>query len=178
MGPSRPFTASGSPPPHLPPPPGTYRPGESSSCSTPFRDCYKEIPKRSTEALCRLFGIDLPSQSFGGPEQVSPPIPDSLEHHPAEPRKRKRTSTPEYAEGSDHETTSEEEEDEAMLDPNPSPSVRFGRKNSAYDVWAFVRPAQTREDIPDNQWPKDYDILLTSRPHTPFIGCKLCTQFG
>ena len=52
------------------------------------------------------------------------------------------------------------------------------RKNTAYDVWAFVRAVETEENMPAEQWPDDYNEYLTKRPDTLLIGCKLCTEFG
>lgn len=60
-----------------------------------------------------------------------------------------------------------------------APVVKFaGRKGTAFEIWLFARGVDTKEDVVPEQWPNDYDRYLTKRPDTPFVGCKLCTQFG
>lgn len=61
----------------------------------------------------------------------------------------------------------------------PSSTVKLTeRRNATYDVWAFVRSVETKDDTPIEWWPDDYDEHLTRRLDTPFIGCKFCTRFG
>lgn len=65
-----------------------------------------------------------------------------------------------------------------VINPGFAAVKLAGRKNTAYDIWVFVRAVTTNQDLPREQWPDDYDQHLVGRPDSPFIGCKLCTQFG
>ena len=124
-----------------------------------------------------------PSQSLQGPGHFGPPSPP-LPNPPTTTLKRKRTVSPEHAAAGGSGLTaisdsSDEEPDQLTADRDSSPTIKLTeRKNTAYDIWAFTRPVETNEDITADRWPDDYNHHLTKRPETPFIGCKLCTQFG
>lgn len=61
--------------------------------------------------------------------------------------------------------------------PSPPPFTPKGRRNAASDVWAFVRPLATAEELPMDQWLTS-ELHEISRPTTPWFGCKLCSEFG
>ena len=123
-----------------------------------------------------------PSQTLRGPGQTGGFLPPPPCDPPTAPHKRKRETSPEYPavggygpilHGLDNEPNP------LTPDRDPSPKIkRTKRKTSAYDIWAFIRPVETDEDIQIDRFPNDYDEHLETRPDTPFIGCKFCTQFG
>lgn len=120
--------------------------------------------------------VHFPPQSLRGPEHTGPSS-SSLPDPPLTPisRKRKRTNSVDLAatDGSRPTPSSPDEQTE------PSPAIKFAeRRNVAYEIWAFVRAAETDEDISAEQWPDDYDVHLTKRPDATFVVCKFCTEFG
>lgn len=116
----------------------------------------------------------------GPGEPGTPPVPHQVFPPPVTSRKRKRrrnrTPSPEPAAVGGYGPITEEP---GRITVVPSPTIKFSeRKNTAYDVWAFVRGVEVEGNIPIEQWPNDYDQRLTRRPDTLLIGCKLCTEFG
>jgi len=122
-----------------------------------------------------------PSQPLRGPGQAgfsSSSLPDHP--LPAASHKRKRTTSPEppTMSGCRPRTGGLVGESDRMT-MDPPPAIKFTeRKNSAYDIWVFVRALMTDKDLPPELWPNDCNRHLTKRPDTSFVGCKLCTQFG
>ena len=53
-----------------------------------------------------------------------------------------------------------------------------GRRNGASDVWAFARPLASTEPPPEDQWPTSLEPYETTKPKTPWFGCKFCSEFG
>jgi hypothetical protein len=122
------------------------------------------------------------SQPLRGPGHAGPsstPLPDHL--LPSISRKRKRTTSLDSAAigGYGPIPLSSQDVQTEPSTPDLSPEIKFAeRKNSAYEIWAFIRPVETAKVVPADQWPDDYRDHLTKRPDAMFIGCKLCTQFG
>ena len=124
-----------------------------------------------------------PPQPLQGPGHIGPPPPPLPDRPPPStvPHKRKRVRTINTAavggygpilDGLDGERTE-------PSTPDSSPTIKFvERKNSAYEIWAFTRAAETGEDVPAVDWPDDYGNHLTKRPDATFISCKFCTEFG
>ena len=122
-----------------------------------------------------------PPLALRGPGHAGPPSPAPQD--PAPPhtsRKRKRTTPLDSATVGGYRPIPGSPDDRTEPStPGPISTIEFtGRKNSAYEIWAFARPAETDEMVPADQWPDDYDEHLQKRPDAMFIGCKLCTQFG
>ena len=94
--------------------------------------------------------------------------------------KCKRTTSPELATGGEHGLTSnsgqDREQEQRII--NPSPALNFSAwKGTAYDIWLFVHPLKTNQDVPLGGWPDDYDQYLLERLDALFVGCKFCTWF-
>ena len=69
-------------------------------------------------------------------------------------------------------------EESRRITVSASSIIKFTeRKNTAYDVWVFVRGVEAEENVPIDWWPKNYDQHLTRRPDAPLLGCTLCTEF-
>lgn len=117
-----------------------------------------------------------------GPGQVGGFLPPPPCDPPIAPHERGRANSPAYpAVGGYGPILNGLDEGPNSLTPDRdlSPRIkRTKRATSAYDIWAFIRPVETDEDVPIDLFPNDYDEHLESRPDTPFIGCKFCTQFG
>jgi len=121
----------------------------------------------------------LSSQPLQGPGQASP-LPPSLPDRPlpVASHKCKQAISPEPAAvGGYGPISGSQESDGVTMDLLPT--IKFtGQKNSTYDIWLFIRALRTDEDLPPELWPNDYNQHLTERPDAPFVGCKLCTEFG
>ena len=123
-----------------------------------------------------------PPQPLRGPGSIGrllPSLPDCP--LPVVSHKRRRTTSPEPAAmgGYGPILGGDPDDETGQVVTDPSPAVKFtGRKNAAYDIWAFTRAVNTNEDILPGQWPNDYDQHLAGRPDSLFVGCKLCSQFG
>ena len=136
-------------------------------------------PVRGVSALDRSIQGCFPSQQLRGPGYTGttpPPLPDC----PLSPTSRGPTASPDLDAVDGYGPTPGSPDQQT--EPSTSdlhPTARFARrKNSAYEIWAFIRAVETDEVVPAEQWPDDYDDHLTHRPDTTFVGCKLCTQFG
>ena len=118
-----------------------------------------------------------PLQVPGQPSPLSPPPPD----HPPPPIswKCKRTAPTDPATvGGYGPIPGSPDGQTDRLTPDPVPAIKFTeQKNSAYNVWPFIRGVETDDTVPAEQWQDDYSNHLTSRPNTMHIGCKFCTQF-
>lgn len=129
---------------------------------------------RSTEGC-------FPSQSLRGPGETGPPLP-SLLNPATTTHKRKRATSPDNAAVGGYgpmPSSPGEKRNQSAPDPNLSHTTDYtGPQNIAYEIWAFVRPADSDEKLQVHQWPNDYDQHLNRRPDSLFVSCKLCTQFG
>ena len=124
------------------------------------------------------------------PDPLPHPQPHPRPQHPLNtsttpannPGKRKRTTPPGEAGPlsgfgplpSAREATTETQ----SSGPSPPPFTPYRRRNAASDVWAFARPLSSSEKPPADQWPASPESDHTSKPKTPWFGCKLCTKFG
>ena len=91
--------------------------------------------------------------------------------------KCKRVSSPEPAAAGGYGPISGSQESYGVT-MDLLPTIKFtGRKNSAYDIWLFIRALRTDEDLPPELWPNDYNQHLTEQSDAPFVGCELCTEF-
>jgi len=139
-----------------------------------------EVFQRSSDSGSAGF----PPQPLRGPGLTGLPLQPVRSHPlPTTSRKRQRTASPEpAATGGYGPIPNVGLGGEADRVPAINPgfaAVKFARrKNSAYEIWIFVRAVMTDQYVPPEQWPNDYDQHLVKRPDSPFIGCKLCTQFG
>jgi hypothetical protein len=61
---------------------------------------------------------------------------------------------------------------------SPPARISSGRRNAAFDVWAFARPLMSVETPPEDQWLTSSEPRGTSKPKTPWFGCTLCSEFG
>jgi len=121
-------------------------------------------------------------QQLRGPGSAGLPLPSLSDRPlPAASRKRTRTISPEPAVTGGYGPISDGGFDggaDRTKLVSPHAVKLAGRKNTAHDIWAFVRAVETNETIPQEDWPNDYNRYLVKRPSSSFIGCKLCTQFG
>lgn len=62
--------------------------------------------------------------------------------------------------------------------PSPPPLTSKARRNAASDVWAFARPLTSDDAPPNDEWPTSSEPHSINKLKTPWIGCKLCTEFG
>lgn len=122
-----------------------------------------------------------PSQLLQGPGQTSapPPSPSGRPLSTASCKRKRATSPGPAVVGGYGPIPGGLDEESEQSTPGPPPAIKFTeRKNSAYDVWAFLRAIEADEVIPDDQWPDDYNRHLVRRPKSQFVSCKLCSQFG
>ena len=127
-----------------------------------------------------------PSTPIDPGQNPNPSLPQSQPHPTrttSNARKRKRANPP-----SPRETPSvggygplapgESTTGTNSLNPSPPPFTRSGRRNGAYDVWAFASPLMCNKEPPVDQWPTSLDPRLTTKPKSPWFGCRLCSEFG
>jgi len=123
-----------------------------------------------------------PPQLLRGPGSAGCPLPSLPDHPPpVASHKRKQAVSPEPAATGSYGPMSDGglARGVGQITMAGPPAVKLvGRKNTAHDIWKFVRAVGINEDVQQEEWPDDYDKFLSNRPDSPFIGCKLCTQFG
>jgi hypothetical protein len=62
-------------------------------------------------------------------------------------------------------------------EPLPQPT-RSSRRNAASNVWAFAQPLNSFEPLLEDQQLTSLEPINTSKPNTPWFGCKLCPDLG
>ena len=148
----------------------------SRSVKCLYRMATEKQPNLYTDPQSSLsheaYGHTCDSMQFSFLESL-PSSHDLAFHHPPGSRKRKRNSCCKSVTATPGGSPDRESVQET------SPVIRFtGRKGTAYDIWVFIRAVGTDKDVATERWPNDYDHHWIERPDTPFIGCKLCSQFG
>ena len=157
-----------------------HNPKDLALLGTPPLSHDEAIQSGAAQNCCEKPGV--PPSTLQGPGEPGTPL--APQHGvPPQPtsrkrkRRQKRAPSPVPAAVGGYGPINDEPGQIAVI---PSTMITFAeRKNTAYDVWAFVRGVQVEGNhLPIEQWPKDYDRHLTRRPETPLLGCKLCTEFG
>ena len=118
-----------------------------------------------------------PPQLLRGPGSTGCPLPSLPDRPPpVTSHKRKRTVSPEPAATGGYGPISDGGSARGagqITMAGPPPVKLIGRKNTAHDIWKFVRAVEINKDVQQEEWPDDYDKFLSNRPDSPFIDYQL-----
>ena len=124
--------------------------------------------------------VDLGCSPDHGPPPHAQPRPHIHTANDTNVRKRKRT-TPSSVEASSIGRYSPLSPRETVMGTDsrgPSPPPCDGPRNATCNVWAFAQPLESGDEPPTDRWPTSMEPHLMRKPKAPWVGCKLCSQFG